>query len=143
MSKERDKIHREEQVGEWHWLDAQGKILGRLAGEAAVLLGGKHRTDWAANKVAPVYVVVTNTDRVVVTGNKEKDKIYYRHTGYPGGLRERSLAVQRQRDSRKIVLAAVSGMLPKNNLRKLRLQHLKLYKGSEHPHEAQIKSNSK
>ncbi|PIT97822.1 MAG: 50S ribosomal protein L13 [Candidatus Andersenbacteria bacterium CG10_big_fil_rev_8_21_14_0_10_54_11] len=123
---------------EWHVLNADGRILGRLANEAAQLLLGKHRTDARPHTVCPVYVVVTHTDRVAVTGSKETEKTYYRHTGYPGGLKQRTLAEQRRRDSRRIVLDAVAGMLPKNNLRQLRLGHLKLYRGSEHPHAAQV-----
>lgn len=123
---------------EWHHIDARGKVLGRLAVEAAKLLLGKHRIDWARHKVAPVYVVITNTDQVELTGKKEKQKVYRHHTGYPGGLKERSIAQQRRRDSRRIVAGAVSGMLPKNSLRNVRMQHLKLYAGAEHPHAAQL-----
>jgi len=125
---------------EWHHLDARDKVLGRLATQAAALLIGKHRPDYATNKIAPVYVVITNTDQVAVTGRKESQKMYRHYTGYPGGLKERPLAEQRRRDSRKIVEAAVFGMLPKNNLRKFRMRHLKLYSGSEHPHLPQLSS---
>lgn len=127
---------------EWHHLDAKGKVLGRLATQAATLLTGKHRADWSANVVAPVYVVVTNTDQVVVTGAKEDQKLYRRYTGHPGGLRERSLREQRKRDSRRIIEDAVSGMLPKNNSRKLVLRHLKLYPTDQHPHLPQLGGDS-
>lgn len=126
--------------GEWHHFDAKGKVLGRLATEVASLLLGKHRLDFAPHKISPVFVVITNTDEVAVTGDKEKQKMYYHYSGYPGGLSERSLREQRQRDSRRIISAAVGGMLPKNSLRDKRLQHLKLYRGAEHPHLAQIAS---
>lgn len=129
--------------GEWHHIDAGNKVLGRIATQVAGLLLGKHRPDYTARAVAPVIVVVTNTDTVVLTGRKEQQKKYYRYSGYPGGMKERSLAEQRRRDSRRIVAAAVEGMLPKNSLRKHRLQHLKLYAGAEHPHEAQLGGGTK
>ncbi len=125
---------------EWHVFDANDKVLGRLATQVAQLLIGKHRPDYAPNKVPPVYVVVTNTDHVALTGSKETQKMYRHYTGYPGGLKERSVQEQRRRDSRRIVEDAVSGMLPKNNLRAVRLQHLKLYTGADHPHLPQVKA---
>lgn len=130
--------HKRDIGGEWHHFDADGKILGRLATQISHLLMGKHRVDYAANVELPVYIVVTNTDAVVLTGKKEEQKKYYRYSGYPGGLRERSVAEQRKRDSRKIVHRAVAGMLPKNSLRDRRMSHLKLYATAEHPHVAQL-----
>lgn len=124
---------------EWHHVDAAGAVLGRLATRVAKLLLGKHRLDWQKNIVVPVYVVVTNTNDVVLTGKKEKQKLYHHHTGYPGGVKARSAADVRKRDSRRLVQLAVEGMLPKNSLRQLRLGHLKLYTGATHPHEAQLK----
>jgi len=121
-----------------HVFDADKKILGRLATEIAVLLLGKHRPDYAPNKVAPVYVVVTNTNTVMLSGNKENVKTYYHHTRYAGGLKSRPIAEQRRRDSRVIIENAVSGMLPKNSLRDDRLKHLRLFTGAEHTHKAQI-----
>ena len=123
---------------EWHHLDAKGKVLGRLATEAALLLQGKHRSDFQRHLVAPVYVVVTNTDEVVLTGRKEDQKQYRHYTGYPGGLRERTVREQRARDSRVIVSAAIEGMLPKNNLRSERMKHLKLYPTADQPHLPQL-----
>lgn len=123
---------------EWHHYDAKDKVLGRLATQVASLLTGKHRTDYAANKVAPVYVVVTNTDKVALTGRKEAQKKYYRYSGYPGGMKARTVGEQRRRDSRRIIHAAVFGMLPKNSLRAKRMLHLKLYAGNEHPHLPQL-----
>lgn len=123
---------------EWHHFDAKDQVLGRLATKIAVLLMGKHRPDYATNKVAPVYVVVTNTDHVALTGRKEDQKLYRHATGYPGGLKERTVREQRRRDSRRIVEEAVIGMLPKNNLRAFRMRHLKLYPGETHPHMAQF-----
>ena len=123
---------------EWHQIDAKKRVLGRLASEVAQLLLGKHRVDWAAHTVAPVYVVITNVDKVVLTGKKEQQKMYRHYSGYPGGLKERTAAEQRKRDARRIVEEAVSGMLPKNNLRDERMRHLKLYMGTKHPHQAQL-----
>ena len=123
-----------EKTDTWHVLDAAKKPLGRLSTEAAILLMGKHLADFAPNRVPSVYVVIINTDSIVVTGDKMNQKKYYRYSGYSGGLSTRTMKEQMQRDSRKIVEAAVSGMLPKNLLRSVRLGHLKLYKDSEHPH---------
>lgn len=123
---------------EWHLIDANNKVLGRIATQVAGILMGKHRTDWAKNLVAPTFVVVINSDKVALTGKKEEQKMYRHYTGYPGGLRERPAGVQRSRDSRKIIYFAVAGMLPKNSLRDKRLRHLKIYAGAEHPHRAQL-----
>jgi large subunit ribosomal protein L13 len=123
---------------EWHHLDADGRVLGRLATEVAALLLGKHRTDFVRHQIAPVFVIVTNTNTVALTGRKEDQKVYQHFTGYPGGLKTRSIIKQRQLDSRKIVYEAVYGMLPKNSLRDERMNHLKLYATANHPHEAQV-----
>ncbi len=127
-----------ENVTEWHEFDASKHTLGRLATNVAVLLMGKHRTDYAAHKVAPVNVIITNTDRVKVTGNKKQDKKYRWYTGYPGGLKERSMEVQLNKDSREVIRLAVSGMLPKNKLRVKMLGQLRLYKGATHPHTTHV-----
>ncbi|MEX1111959.1 MAG: 50S ribosomal protein L13 [Candidatus Andersenbacteria bacterium] len=125
---------------EWHLIDASVDPLGRTATHAAELLLGKHRTDYAAHQIAPVRVVVLNTDKVKVTGKKYDQKMYRRYTGYPGGLRERNMADQMGRDSRVIFQMAVFGMLPKNSLRAHRMKNLLVYPTQEHPHEAQITS---
>lgn len=126
-------------AAEWHHLDAADAVLGRLATNIANLLIGKHRTAWQARDVALVYVVVTNTDRVALTRKKAQQKMYRHHSGYPGGLKEETAGHLRQRDSRRLVRLAVEGMLPKNSLRARRLHHLKLYRGADHPHAAQLK----
>lgn len=126
----------------WHVLDAAKKPLGRLATEAAILLMGKDLADFAPNRVPDTHVVIINTDSIVVTGDKMNQKKYYRYSGYSGGLTTRTMKEQMGRDSRKIVEAAVSGMLPKNLLRSVRLGHLKLYKDSEHPHLPQTNNPS-
>lgn len=123
---------------EWHHVDAADAVLGRLATRVALLLLGKHRAEWQRHLVAPVYVVVTNTDRVALTGKKEQQKLYRHHTGYPSGVRTQAAAAVRQRDSRRLVRIAVEGMLPKNSLRPRRMTHLKLYRGADHPHQAQL-----
>lgn len=127
---------------EWHVIDAKDKIVGRLATRIAVLLQGKHRPDYQPHQVAPVYVVVTNTNKVALTGRKEEQKMYRRYSGYPGGLRERSAKQVRAKDSTRLVREAVFGMLPKNSLRKLRILHLKIYPTAEHPHVAQVKKET-
>lgn len=124
--------------GEWHQLDAKDQVLGRLATKIAMLLMGKHRADFELNQAKPVFVVVTNTDHVVLTGKKEDQKMYRHYSGYPGGLKERTVREQRLRDSRVIIEQAVVGMLPKNNLRAVRMRRLKLYAGIDHPHLPQL-----
>jgi large subunit ribosomal protein L13 len=116
-------------------------VLGRLATDVARLILGKHRLDFTRHQVAPVFVIVTNTDKVALTGRKEEQKLYQHFTGYPGGLKSRPVAKQRTLDSRRIVWEAVFGMLPKNSLRAERMNHLKLYAEAEHPHEAQLKAS--
>lgn len=123
---------------QWYHFDASTKPVGRLATEIAHTLMGKDQVDYAPNAVANVYVVVTNTDKAVFTGQKESDKRYYRYSGYPGGMRARTVHEQRQRDSRKLIELAVFGMLPKNSLRQKMMLRLKLYKGTKHPHEPQL-----
>lgn len=123
---------------EWKIIDAEGKVLGRLATQAARWLMGKHRPDYLARAAANVYVVVTNAAKVRVSGSKETQKMYRHHTGYPGHLKERPLWKQREKDPTKVIQWAVSGMLPKNNLRKVRMNHLKVYAGTEHPHLPQF-----
>lgn len=127
---------------EWHVLDATSAPLGRLATRAAELLMGKHRPDYVPNKVAPVYVVVTNSDSLKVTGDKMNQKMYRHYTGYPGGLKERALKEEMIRDSREVIRMAIFGMLPKNNLRAERMRQLKVYVGAEHPHMAQTNTKN-
>ncbi len=123
---------------QWHHLDAKGKVLGRLATEAAVLLRGKHKPSFRNHIDVGDTVVITNAAAVAVTGNKETNKRYIHHTGYPGGLRTTNTAVLRKDSPEQIIVRAVSGMLPKNRLRDQWLLRLKVYAGSEHPHVANI-----
>jgi large subunit ribosomal protein L13 len=121
----------------WYVVDAADKVLGRLATQIAKYLRGKHKPEYTPHADAGDYVIVLNADRIKVTGNKEKDKIYYRHTGYPGGLKEMTLEKLRAKDATRIIEIAVKGMLPKNPLGRDMLRKLKVYAGTEHPHEAQ------
>ncbi len=123
---------------EWHVIDAESNTLGRLSTQIASLLLAKHRTDSEKHVAAPVRVIVINSDTLRVTGKKKEQKMYRKYSGYPGGLRERTLKDQMGRDSRFIIEQAVFGMLPKNRLRASRMRNLYIYPTSEHPHMAQI-----
>ena len=121
----------------WHVIDAEGQTLGRLATQIAVLLRGKHKTTYSPSIDCGDYVVVINAEKFRVTGRRMDQKMYYRHSGYPGGLREISLRDQLIKHPTRPVELAVRGMLPKNKLGRKMLKKLKVYVGSEHPHEAQ------
>ena len=127
----------------WHVRDAEGQTLGRFCTEIAVLLQGKHRPIWVSHMNTGDYVVVVNAEKIRVTGDKLKQKKYYRHSGYPGGLKERTLAQMLERTPTRVIKQAVKGMLPKNTVGRRMLSRLKLYAGSEHPHEAQIRAGEK
>lgn len=122
----------------WHTVDVSGKTLGRIATEISKLLIGKHKVDYSPNVNFGDKVVVTNSDKITVTGKKMKDKIYYRYTGYPGGIKSRTLEQAMKKDSTMVIRNAVKGMLPKNKLQKQRLKNLYIYKTSEHPHKGQL-----
>lgn len=122
---------------QWHVIDAKSNTLGRLATHIASILLGKHLTGSAKHTVAPDHVIVINSDSLVVTGKKRDQKMYRRYTGYSGGLRERTLEEQMGRDSSFVIREAVSGMLPKNNLRNDRLANLHIYPTETHPHMPQ------
>ena len=121
----------------WFVVDADGKNLGRLASAVASILRGKHKPIFSPHLDVGDYVIVVNADRIAVTGRKLDQKMYYRHTGYPGGLRERNLRDLLQRHPTHAVKFAVRGMLPKNRLGRKMIKKLKIYAGPEHPHEAQ------
>ena len=127
----------------WHVLDAEGRPLGRLASEIAQLLRGKHRPTFAPHLDNGDYVVVVNASNVRVTGRKTEQMTYYRHTGYPGGLKETSLGRMLETHPERVVQAAVKGMLPHNRLGRRLLGHLKVYGGPEHPHDAQVNAGSR
>ncbi len=121
----------------WYIIDAKSATLGRISTEIATLLTGKSKPTYAPHLDSGDFVIVINAKETVVTGNKEEGKIYYRHTGFPGGIRQRTLAEQRDIDATEIIRHAVKGMLPKNKLVDARLARLKIYEGSEHPHAPQ------
>ena len=128
----------------WHVFDATDKTLGRLATEISSLLTGKRNPRYANNLVTGDYVIVVNAEKISVTGtNKAEQKTYYRHSSYPGGLKEVSLASMKQKHPTRILRSAVRGMLPKTVLGKQMLGRLKIYSGDSHPHEAQIKTFSR
>ena len=110
-------------------IDATNKVLGRLASKIAILLQGKHKPNFVPYLNTGDKVIVTNTDKMKITGKKLKKKVYYRHSGYPGGLKKITLEELMKKDSREVLRKAVWGMLPKNKLRKQRIKNLKLYKG--------------
>jgi len=120
----------------WHLVDADGLVLGRLATEVARILRGKHRPYFAPHVDTGDHVVVINAAKVVLTGNAN-DKFAYRHSGYPGGLRQRSYAEMLDKSPEEVVRRAVRGMLPKNTLGRQQLAKLKVYAGTDHPHAAQ------
>lgn len=119
---------------EWHLIDVSDKILGRSASEIAKLLMGKQKPNFVRNLDCGDYVVVINAKTVKATGNKEKTKTYYRHSGYPGGFKKETLENLRQRKPENIIIRAVSGMLPQNRLKKLMLNRMHVFAGSEHPY---------
>jgi large subunit ribosomal protein L13 len=122
---------------EWRVLDASEHVLGRLATEAARLLRGKHRADFTPHLDTGDFVVVINADKLRVTGDKMNDKLYYRHSGRPGSLRVESLEERMAKYPERVIRDAVWGMLPKNRLGRKLLRKLKVYRGADHPHEAQ------
>lgn len=126
----------------WHLVDAQDQTLGRLATRVASLLIGKHKATFSASLDSGDYVVVINTDGLKVTGKKLKDKIYYRYSGFPDGLYQKTLGEKMNADSTDVLRLAVKGMLPKNKQQDRRLVRLKIYKGSTHPYINEIKSNA-
>jgi large subunit ribosomal protein L13 len=121
----------------WHVIDAEGKVLGRVATHAARLLQGKHKASWVPFLDQGDHVVIVNAARVKLTGNKEEQKLYRYHSGYEGGLREERAKVVRQKDPVRIVEEAVRGMLPKTKLGSAMYRKLKVYKAGDHPHAAQ------
>ncbi|MEA3501139.1 MAG: 50S ribosomal protein L13 [Actinomycetota bacterium] len=121
----------------WYVVDAEGIPLGRLASEIAQILRGKHKPTFAPHMDMGDYVVVVNADKVAVTGNKETQKVYYRHSGFPGGLRSKTLARMRTEHPERLVQNAIRGMIPKNRLGRQTLTKLKVYADPDHPHRAQ------
>jgi large subunit ribosomal protein L13 len=127
---------------QWHVIDASGKILGKLATQAASLLIGKHKPIFSPNLDTGDFVVITNADKVRFTGNKAKQKLYYRHSGYPGGLKSISLEEMMQTHPTRVIEHAVKGMLPHTRLGAAMMKKLRVYVGDTHPHLGQIKASS-
>ncbi|WP_026486936.1 50S ribosomal protein L13 [Caldanaerobius polysaccharolyticus] len=121
----------------WYVVDAKDKVLGRLASRIAIILMGKHKPVYTPNVDTGDYVIVVNADKIVLTGNKLKDKVYARHTGYPGGFKTTSYEVLMKKNPEKALYLAVKRMLPKNRLANKMIKKLKIYRGPEHTHQAQ------
>jgi large subunit ribosomal protein L13 len=121
----------------WYLVDADGKTLGRLATRIADALRGKDKPQYTPHVDTGDFVVVVNAEKIAVTGNKLDDKVYYRHSGYPGGIRSRTLREELERRPTEVIRKAVKGMLPRNRLARAQLTKLKVYAGPEHPHSAQ------
>ena len=122
---------------EWHVIDAEGLVMGRVSTVAASLLRGKHRPFFAPHMDTGDYVIIINADKVVVTANKLAQNFRYRHSGYPGGLRQTSWQSLHDNDPAKLVFDSIKGMVPKNRLGRAQMGKLFVYAGSEHPHAAQ------
>ncbi|MEO0444215.1 MAG: 50S ribosomal protein L13 [Pseudomonadota bacterium] len=122
---------------DWYLIDAEGKILGRMAAEIATRLRGKHKPEYTPHVDTGDYIVVINAEKVHVSGNKAKDKIYHSHTGYPGGLKSISFEKLIDKAPERTIQSAVKGMLPKGPLGRAMFKKLKVYAGTEHPHVAQ------
>ncbi|MFO7604063.1 MAG: 50S ribosomal protein L13 [Gammaproteobacteria bacterium] len=122
---------------DWYVVDATDKVLGRLATEIARRLRGKHKAEYTPHVDTGDYIVVVNADKIRVTGRKETDKVYYHHTGYPGGMKSITLDKLRQKAPEQIIETAVKGMLPKNPLGRAMFRKLKVFAGNEHAHTAQ------
>jgi large subunit ribosomal protein L13 len=122
---------------DWHVIDASGRVLGKLATEAAQLIMGKHKPTYTRHLDVGDYVVVTNASKIVLTGNKREQKVYHRHTGYPGGLKTVTFEKMIAEKPTWVIEHAVKGMLPKNRLGAAMLKKLKVYTGDAHPHRGQ------
>ncbi|MCX7702906.1 MAG: 50S ribosomal protein L13 [Planctomycetota bacterium] len=140
LKHERTKLLTKEEAAasrRWFLVDAEGKVLGRLSSALAKILIGKHKPTYTKNYDCGDFVVVINAEKVVVTGNKKREDGYLRYTGYPGGLKRKSIEEMLQIAPEKVIKYAVKRMLPKNNLGRRILSKLKVYGGSSHPHKAQ------
>jgi large subunit ribosomal protein L13 len=126
-----------------HTIDASGRVLGKVATEAASLLMGKHKPIFSRHLDSGDFVVITNAEKIRVTGNKSQQKLYYRHSGYPGGLKSISLDKLSQAEPTRVIEYAVKGMLPKNRLRDGMMKRLKVYVGEAHPQPAKTKTKKK
>ena len=128
-SQDRDRV--------WYVVDAEGKTLGRLATQIADVLRGKRKPTYTPHVDVGDFVIVVNAEKIAVTGEKREKKLYWRHSGYPGGIRSRTLGDLLDKRPEEVIRRAVKGMLPRNRLARQQLRKLKVYAGSEHPHQAQ------
>jgi len=140
MSQQKTKFYTKDQVKrDWRLIDAEGKILGRLAVEVANALRGKDKAEFTPNQDCGDFVVIVNAEKFVTCGNKEEQKEYHRHSGYPGGHRVENLKSLKARRPEEVIRKAVKGMLPHNKLSDQLITKLKIYKGPEHKNSAQLK----
>ena len=137
MSKYTKMQKKEEVTRNWYEIDAEGKILGKVAAEIAVRLIGKHKPSYTPHVDGGEFVIVTNAEKIAVTGKKLLDKKYYRHSGYPGGLKVRNLQEMLEKQPTEVIRKAVERMLPKNKLGSQMIGRLKVFVGNEHVHSAQ------
>lgn len=121
----------------WYVVDASGQTLGRLASQVAAILRGKHKPTYTPHVDTGDHVIIINADKIALTGNKWEDKKYYRHSGYPGGLKVRTAREMREKHPERMLELAIRGMLPKGSLGRKMFKKLHVYAGSEHPHQAQ------
>lgn len=134
-------ISKNNNIKKWYVIDATGKVLGRLATEISKYLRGKHKSEYTPHIDTGDYVIIINSNKILVTGNKNKKKIYYHHSGYIGGIKKISFEKMIIKNSNDIIKKAVKGMLPKNSLGRAMYKKLKVYKGNEHNHAAQKPKN--
>ncbi|MEX2236412.1 MAG: 50S ribosomal protein L13 [Dehalococcoidia bacterium] len=130
-------------VKAWHVIDASGRPVGRLASEISAILRGKHKPTFVEHLDIGDFVVVVNAENVILTGSKPDQKVYYRHSGYHGGLKETSFKRMIENTPERVIEKAVWGMLPKTRLGRQQLRHLKVYRGPTHPHQAQVKGGER
>lgn len=130
--------NKETAENKWYLVDASGKTLGRLATQVAKYLRGKHKPEFTPNTDVGDYMIITNAAKIKVTGTKAQTKLYYTHSGYPGGIKETTFEKLQDKDPTRAIEIAVKGMLPKNPLGRAMLRKLKVYAGAEHPHTAQM-----
>ncbi len=123
---------------DWYLVDAQDKVLGRLATQIANVLRGKNKPEFTPSVDTGDFVIVVNAEKIALTGNKLADKIYYSHSGYPGGIKSITAGKQLEKKPEELIRKAVKGMLPKNKIARHMLSKLKIYSGTEHPHKAQM-----
>ncbi len=130
-------INEKEQKRDWFIIDAAGKPMGRVAAKAAAVLRGKNKATFTANQNMGDYIVIINAEKVAVSGGKEQKKIYYKHTGFVGGLKKRTFAQLIERHPEEPLRRAINGMLPNGRLGRALMRNVKIYAGAEHPHTAQ------